>query len=293
MRLYIIGNGFDLNHGLKSSYSNYRDFLFRNHYNILRSFEDLQFLENCHSDSLWTDLEFSLSLNYEEMAQSVIEDGYPDLMSDSDSRWNNIQCQTEDDLKFIHDFTGDCLISWLSSISTVGISKKFILGEGAYVTFNYTNTLEYVYKIPPNNILHIHGVLGGIGENKIQFGSINNDWNIVQRNLEQTYGADEFYGASIEFGVRNIVDYCKNSYKCLFGNYDRLKKFLFQFSEINEIVIMGHSFEGIDEEYYRDIFVPLFKNKKWIFYTYTLDDNYKYQNFVKKYGIDNSIQCRW
>ena len=52
---------------------------------------------------------------------------------------------------------------------------------------------------------------------------------------------------------------------------------------IDEIVIIGHSFMGVDEQYYRDILVPLYKDKKWIFYYYQSDELARI--FIDKYGV--------
>lgn len=40
MKLYIIGNGFDLNHGMKTAYWDYREFLAQNHSTIIREYEN-------------------------------------------------------------------------------------------------------------------------------------------------------------------------------------------------------------------------------------------------------------
>lgn len=59
MKLYIIGNGFDLNHGRKTSYRNYRDFLEENYPEIIRKFEALEYIRGAEwdKDSRWDDLE--------------------------------------------------------------------------------------------------------------------------------------------------------------------------------------------------------------------------------------------
>lgn len=57
MKLYIIGNGFDLNHGMKTSYWNYREFLAQKHSTIIREYENSPYLRayNYNSDSRWAD----------------------------------------------------------------------------------------------------------------------------------------------------------------------------------------------------------------------------------------------
>ena len=45
----------------------------------------------------------------------------------------------------------------------------------------------------------------------------------------------------------------------------------------------GLPFMGVDEQYYRDILVPLYKDKKWIFYYYQSDELARI--FIDKYGV--------
>ena len=77
-RLYIIGNGFDLAHGLKTSYWNFREFLFREYPNFLESFESfygysslysldhhlskeaISSWENNLRETLWSNLEYQI-----------------------------------------------------------------------------------------------------------------------------------------------------------------------------------------------------------------------------------------
>ena len=40
---------------------------------------------------------------------------------------------------------------------------------------------------------------------------------------------------------------------------------------------------GVDEQYYRDILVPVYKDKKWIFYYYQSDELARI--FIDKYGV--------
>jgi hypothetical protein len=55
-RLIIIGNGFDLYHGIKSSYYNFKEYLYNNsHINFLISIE-----KYIPSDELWSNFEQAL-----------------------------------------------------------------------------------------------------------------------------------------------------------------------------------------------------------------------------------------
>lgn len=47
---------------------------------------------------------------------------------------------------------------WIESIDISNAKAKFSLSTKArYLTFNYTETLERLYNIPQQNILHVHG----------------------------------------------------------------------------------------------------------------------------------------
>ena len=66
-RLYIIGNGFDLHHGLKSRYWDFKLYLENKDKDLLEKLE-----EYFSSDSLWSDFEGTLEyLNTEISLRSV------------------------------------------------------------------------------------------------------------------------------------------------------------------------------------------------------------------------------
>ncbi|OPX92306.1 MAG: hypothetical protein A4E53_00563 [Pelotomaculum sp. PtaB.Bin104] len=155
MKLYICGNGFDLHHGYKTGYRDYRSFLLKHHEDAFMAFNDFQYLS---TSDRWSDLEESLTINYEECIEEAVNEYYPDLNDDSDSRWNGIDMDLDEQTKFIFDFTGKYFLEWLTQIdfskpvNIISINKNAL-----FVTFNYTTTLENLYGIAPSNILHIHG----------------------------------------------------------------------------------------------------------------------------------------
>ena len=53
MNLYIIGNGFDKAHGLKTDYWEFRNYLETNHLNFLLSFEKMYDIERLDSSEYW------------------------------------------------------------------------------------------------------------------------------------------------------------------------------------------------------------------------------------------------
>ena len=55
-RLYIIGNGFDIFHGVKSKYSDFKDYVEQNDYDLFEALE-----EYFNTDELWSDFEETLA----------------------------------------------------------------------------------------------------------------------------------------------------------------------------------------------------------------------------------------
>ena len=77
MTLFLVGNGFDREHGLKTKYWDFRQFLARRHPDFLITFEAAYGLspneeEQSRIDSLWGDFETKLSgINVEQIIDAV------------------------------------------------------------------------------------------------------------------------------------------------------------------------------------------------------------------------------
>lgn len=153
--LYIIGNGFDLAHGMKTSWQDFYDWLKSNGYNPL-----ITFCENNFSleTDLWQDFEKALG---EYDLNSIFDYCTEDIEIDEEHmmRTNFIIEDSPDSLFVPHkDDLIQCFMDWIANIV---ISDKplniEIPPEAKYLTFNYTETLEKLYHIHPSQILHIHG----------------------------------------------------------------------------------------------------------------------------------------
>ena len=164
MRLIICGNGFDLHHGYKTGYYDYRNFLLENYPDSCSAFEDFPYINLSGSDK-WSDLEQSLTIGYEECIENAVDEGYPDWNDNSDSRWHGIDIDLKEQTKFIFDFTGRYFFQWLTDTDFSDPRELMDLdANDCYLTFNYTSTLEKVYNIKSENIMHIHGQIDFVDE---------------------------------------------------------------------------------------------------------------------------------
>lgn len=299
--LFVIGNGFDKYHELPTAYKDYRGYLEEENPQLIEAIEDFRFLE-IPIDGNWTNLEEALSMDYESLIDEVLSYCYPNVAEDHPG-WDDALIEIEEETRFIYDFTGECFLRWIASINTRDAEPDVVFPtDSLFVVFNYTNTLEDVYRVPRDRILHIHGSLPtsneffmmssdharvtpayipedldfpevlqrrdtfnqGVVAEHIQFGCPTINPEMIRIELEKQYGNDDFYGASIAPCVTEIVNYSEAAAKNLHDNYPALKEFLSD-KDINTICIFGHSYTGVDEPYYRDVLIPAFQNCKWVF----------------------------
>ena len=299
MRLIIIGNGFDLHHKLKTKYENYCCFLKTHNPDTMESIRNSPYFDGMcidifdESDFFWTDVEANLKFNYDAMLEESVGGYYPDLMEESDARWHKIEFDSEAKVKTIDTaFTTYAFVNWLK---TIDVSKadetrrvKF-LPDDLFISFNYTETLEIFYGIPAEQILHIHGCISD--PQSLQFGNPEQTPAIVNKKFEDVYGEDEFYGMSIEPGVNNYVNLAEAFSKDVNSNIPILTNFITD-KEIDEIVIMGHSYLGVDKAYYEDVLIPKFQKVHWIIYCHKEHDYAAAQKYIAEKKLDG-IPVYW
>ena len=274
-KLFIIGNGFDLYHGMPTRYSDYHDFLDKHDKKVSNWFDNLRIDFNDNHCN-WNDIEGCSDLNCEDHFGEIVSQYYPNISDEDfhDRNWNDIDVVSEVEFSNGIKFYKTLFEEWLKSIPMANnqnpLISSIISKDDYFISFNYTRTLEELYGIPSNHVFHIHGM---IGDKWLQFGSINNRPEDIKKILEDRYGQDDFYGASVEYGVNNAMNLYKAAFKDINMNLIRLNSFLkwiTGYDHIDEIGIFGHAvkYEFMDKPYYERILIPRFKNINWIFYYY-------------------------
>lgn len=180
--LFIIGNGFDKEHGLKTSYWNFREHLQKYEENFLFQMERMynfapferkdnrirknkqwqKWRDDALYQYLWQSFEFELShaneVEMEEMSQSVLE--VMDLDGGLIGIEDTINHYWEEQYRFI-EMLNHYVWKWVKQIRlNKAVPRKTCFIENTedyFLTFNYTSVLERVYHIPSDRICHIHG----------------------------------------------------------------------------------------------------------------------------------------
>ncbi len=296
MRLYIIGNGFDRNHDLHTSYWDYRSFLLRENPSLVSAYEFGEYFRAMESkpNTRWNDLETGLELFYESAFEDIVSSYYPDMNSERTPGWNDINIEVENRFSFLQPFTGEYFYRWISSVEEKlpSVVPKYMLSpEDAYVTFNYTRTLETVYRIPSNRVLHIHGVIGN--PQSIQFGNPSNVSGDMQGELETIYSQDESYIVALKPAITSMARFADSAYKNILSNMTDLICFLRNYPIFDEIIIMGHTLGGIDQPYYSKVFVPNYRGALWTMYVFDQVAEEEACRFVSSSLIPNYQFAKW
>lgn len=274
-KLHIIGNGFDLEHGIPTSFNkDFRIIAERNE--TVTYFWDMY---QTKSACLWSDFENLLAHPSLTSLESIYDGYFPDYTSERESDRDaiiNISMSSGRLRTSIKEFAS---IADQSLNKTQSISKyrHTFSEEDIFISFNYTHTLEKLYEIDASKVLFVHGesgkselVIGYQGE--FLPDDILEDPRGKGRGPYRVSKPEE-YIASIE------DSYVQEAYKILYKklksfykipNLSEVEEFLSD-SNITEIYFIGHS-ANIDFPYFV-LLNDLYPDARWFFEPYKPPEN--------------------
>ena len=313
-RLFVIGNGFDIAHGLPTKYSNFMEYLLTltqkpqfiiGNYALLDSIAPQdqakrRFYETMSKyipeQDLWCSFEEALGyLDYEQ----IQEDNSCYFLDYADDNWrdsanHDFQYMIEQDLSFASEIPY-YFRQWIITINmNTNILPIFPLNSfdtsDLFLNFNYTNTLENIYKIPSNNILYIHG--NALRGDKLILG--HHDTSLFQGKMLPSFNAAEEHGMYMESEdedfrlqeAREIIkDYFRKTYKDTISIIKCNQLFFQSLTKIKEIIVIGHSLSNIDFDYFLEIKKFVVSTCRWHISYYSDVDLCNAQNFAQKLGL--------
>lgn len=262
-RLFIIGNGFDRDHKLPTGYGNFREHAKescngRCNYMPGTSIDSdggvfvssnfaygfmLALLDGYYGEK-WGDIEEALpNLDYLQYFEDFDMDEA--INDDDDAMFHAIYNRedTASDLAPCVLKIRELIEEWLETIDTYTVrqKKKYskVFDEALFLTFNYTDTLEQVYKIDSERICHIHGILG----QEIVFGH-GQECKLYEEETWKTFRIAEALNDLLKLLKKDV-------YGCIRENisfFDAISK-----EPIQHIYSIGFSFADVDLEYIREI----------------------------------------
>ena len=273
--LFIIGNGFDLHHKLKTSYEAFCINYAQIQPYIWRLLKDI-YGDKIDKDCWWSDFEKMLGeIDHLHLFQS--KNGSALGANKIGNLLNNLPVAVNEWIRHI-DVN-------VKSDPSLGISS-----DSLYFTFNYTLVLEKTYHIDNDRIWHIHNAINTPNpiENPIVIGP-DSDWRQLMDQSrdgiqEISYDTVRQYNEAVLKGAKKVS-------KRIIANEERF----YQYSEIKHFVVMGFSFNDIDMPYINKI-VDVNNNKlmtEWTLYWHNEREIDVMKNKLLNIGIQNIEFKKW
>ncbi|MFZ7131784.1 MAG: bacteriophage abortive infection AbiH family protein [Eubacteriales bacterium] len=289
MNLYIIGNGFDLGHGLPTAYWDFRTYLENLYPEFLRAFEEHYYIypgmiNEEKKKLLWNELESNLANIDEDI---IIENAVGidmNLESGDVGIEDTLYYYFRDEYRYIEQLA-KYLKQWVRTIRIRDVGKKtsqlINTKEDLYITFNYTAVLETVYKIPQNRIVHIHGSLRERdGEPILGHGNKGR----IEKIQESKREAERIFDEKWSSICKVVEDYYRQTYKDV-GRY-AFKLIDLTEAETEKIHVIGHSIAGVDQLYFKNIESFSKGKANWNIYYHRYDEEQKLLDNLLNCGID-------
>jgi len=271
-KLFIIGNGFDLAHGMKTRYSDFRDYLVEKYeidedlidtdgyeipvpYDLPKGGEEyddttasaaiIKTLDNTEGGQ-WKDVEKSLG----ELDFGVfLDDWAGNYNSDDDNAFRDSVYRNEDNARNLCGalrLIGGYFQDWVRTIKVSHILLPDFQGlispeNDLFLNFNYTKTLEKLYNA--QNVCHIHGTQ----DEDIYFGH-GNDEDRTDYYQSNWFGAESELN-QLQYSLRKDTNEA----------YDKNAQFFYKIEETAkednfEMYSFGFSFSEVDRIYLKEIF---------------------------------------
>lgn len=262
-RLLIIGNGFDIDLGLKTRYSDFSDSkiwekIVGNTFNFDSNL--LGALRKAKEKEAWFDIEKTMHdyvrlIEPNRLVDYIINKDKADF--DKVSKALSKYLKEEQDNRLLKT----------DSFAAQVLRKIVEVGSFDYYTFNYTN-LEKIakscsIKIDTSKITHIHG-------------SLENDSIILGVLTDPTDPINEQYSFMYKDNSRFYMP--NNMYE--------------DFEKAEDIIFFGHSINGMDFPYFRDFFIKQsgmdgeYKSKHITIFTYDDASNQQIRNSIRNAQVD-------
>jgi len=281
--LYIIGNGFDLHHNIKSSYRHFKEYVKTVDTTLFELVDEYLQIEK-H----WSDFEEALaSIDIETLTEYANDF----LVSYSAENWSDAyhhdyQYEIEEVTRILSETLKQHFEDWLRVLNIPRkneVKKQLLVLEKSakYLTFNYTNTLTKTYKVNNANILHIHGSLKD--SEKIILG---HNWKPKNKGYLNEYSNPEDMDPRILEGNTIIERYFRSTFKPTKKIIKKNKNFFSKLRNIKKIIVLGHSLSQVDLLYFEKIVKKINKyDVKWIISYYSQADMKNHMEQFQNIGV--------
>jgi hypothetical protein len=246
--LYVIGNGFDLWHGIPSSLAQYKQYVQAADRDVYREIE-----EYLPTQEDWSDLELALA----NIDVDALIDNLGHFMGSygaeewSDSGHHDFQYEVQNVVERLSNSLRLRFAEWIRKLpipspTTAGKRLATLDADAVFLNFNYTSTLGALYGIRPERILFIHGY-ADLAEDELVLGhawhpqsrkSLNDRPDIEEvdtRLMEANDIIDGYFSATFKRSAELIAEH---------------REFFDALTEVEQVIVLGHSLSAVDAAYF-------------------------------------------
>lgn len=274
-KLYIIGNGFDLHHGLKTSYDDFRE-------NQAKKSPDLWKLlkiiyGNKINESLWW-------RDFEEMLGKI---DYANVMNS----YNGLALGQNMVQNLLIGILPPLFEKWIKTIdaqinTTKPIMAKDIDENALFFTFNYTLLLEKVYNVPKDNVWHIHHSVREKNGDSVIVGHDSDDRMLFKDYIKYRKEHQINYNDIADYIIQKAAKGAKGVKNRILRHEDDFNRL---YANIKHFVAMGFSFNDIDMPYIEKI-IAVNKNiadSDWTLYWHSDGEGEMMKEKLKQLGVSD------
>lgn len=267
-QLFIVGNGFDLWHKLPT---NYKDF-YNQYTDYLDQIENY-FSYGLQEEELWSDFENVLG----QFDESILieENDFMDFSGDEfpTQQLYGLEDAVDEFSREIVEGITSCFTEWIKGISIKSsVQQMRFPDEAQFISFNYTSTLQQLYKTPKNQVYHIHGSLEQ--RSRLIFGH-------TEAVLQATADKNTYYTEAINSGRKVLLALQKPVNEII---RDKLNPWLENNENISVITVIGHSLNNIDLPYFSRIAIK-FPDALWQCYSFDKEEAKAHGAVLERIGV--------
>lgn len=247
-KLYVIGNGFDLWHGIPSSLARFKQYVQATDSDIYREVENY-----LPTQEDWSDLERALA----DMDVDALIDNLGHFMGSygaedwSDAGHHDFQYEVQNAVERLSTGLRLRFADWIRKlpIPTAETAQKQLATldtDALFFSFNYTNTLSSLYRVPPERILFIHGC-ADMAEDDLVLGHA---WHPqTRKSLNDRPDVEEIDTRLMEAN-EIIDDYFSATFKHSADLIAQHRSFFDALTDIEQVIVLGHSLSDVDAAYF-------------------------------------------
>jgi hypothetical protein len=260
--LFVVGNGFDLFHGVGSTYSEFGEYVRRTNDSLHKTFEKYFSFEGN-----WAWLEETLACLD---ISSIVDDASEFLVGYGFDEWRDsdnhaYQEEVNDTVRELSEGLKTAFTAWVLQLSIPHLGEYTgkrlrVHSDAVFLTFNYTPTLETLYGIPRENICYIHNRAEAANSQLILGHAVD-----PSGRLPLNKGVDlEVQDVRVTEGNKILDSYFGRTFKPTAKIISEKREFFDKLYGTTQIFVIGHSLSTVDLPYFREVANRVGRDASWV-----------------------------